>query len=901
MSRLKAVFLNKATLLGVPILLVVLLAGSAFWLLNTASGAAWLWHRLERITPVDVRASRVTGDLASGFVVHDLEYRSDNLDLKVRRAELEAAPAWWPMTIHVPRLVLQDVEVFSRSAKAPAQGASDGADIRTSLEGLGLPLPLAIDDAVITNVTFSQDDKPWLAPVESIHFQVALDDRLTVEHLEIKAGGLETGLQGYLQLKPPFELAVNINGRFEISDEAGEKPFSMPYELKGTGDLDKVQFSATSFQYGLQLGGEILDPLVNPSWDIRAVLDRLSWPQGSAGEGITLSDLNLVSQGGIDDWTFVLDSGLQADALEDARLAVSGSGSSTGVQINDAALTGPAMDLGFNGKLDWFPQTEAGLKVIVKQLDLTPWLRDWPVGEKLAGDVELSWSANGLQIPASQLTVTGTGLEVRVAADIDIQANRVNASIDWRKFSWPLTAATDGFSSESGQLSINGSADDWVADGQLDIKVGDYPQGRFEVQGSGDRTTAQLVIPGGAILGGHLSGEAGVDWSGVLSWDAAIQAQGIDPEPLLPGWPGQLDSEIEISAHGLPRQTQINLVALQGLLRGVAIRAHGGLDVTDNGLIFKRLEVKTDEAVLTLNGGVAEPDGVTARFSGDLPSSLLHGARGSLEVEGRYSSFASRPVLELQLQALDLAWEGLSIAKLDVSTPELEISGPLPALQLDATELTWNDLLIDELSLAFAPAGEQMELKANLAGEHLVLRSLMNLTPGNTDELLSKNWQGVLKQLDVEAGPAYIFELSEPAAFAWSPDSTLIGPLCLSENAGASLCLDIDYQKNGDWSLVADATALPFDYLRDILELDVHFEQLLEGHMEWHQSHGQAPTGGAEFRISAGRILDLLDDEVLAETNEGRFAFTLQNGNLESGVLDIEFPGTGFIDVNFNV
>ncbi len=150
-------------------------------------------------------------------------------------------------------------------------------------------------------------------------------------------------------------------------------------------------------------------------------------------------------------------------------------------------------------------------------------------------------------------------------------------------------------------------------------------------------------------------------------------------------------------------------------------------------------------------------------------------------------------------------------------------------------------------------------------------------------------------------GPAYLFELSEPAVLTWSSGSVQLGPLCLSENVGASLCLGFNHQNDGGWSVMADATAIPLDYLRDILELDVQFEQLLYGHMEWHQPNEGPPAGGADFRITAGRILDLLDNGLLVQSNEGRFAFALQNGNLESGVLDIEFPGTGFIDIDFDV
>ncbi len=92
-------------------------------------------------------------------------------------------------------------------------------------------------------------------------------------------------------------------------------------------------------------------------------------------------------------------------------------------------------------------------------------------------------------------------------------------------------------------------------------------------------------------------------------------------------------------------------------------------------MTFNSLEVRTDEAMLELNGATAEPDGATVKFSGDLPSVLLQGAAGSLELEGRYSSHASHPLLELQSQANGLRWNGLSIDSLAISTPKTDVPG----------------------------------------------------------------------------------------------------------------------------------------------------------------------------------------------------------------------------------
>ena len=904
MNRLKGMSLKKAILIGLPtmlFLMVLLFSISAYWLLNTASGASWLWGKLETLELVDVRSSKVSGDLASGFIIRDMEYRSPDLDLVVRQAKLEAGFAWWPLSIEVDRLNLQGVEVSTRSSEEPGSNDSGDGDIRSTLAAIELPLPLQLNDIELTDISLQHDDNPRDTLVESVKFKAALDEQLVIDDLDILAKGLAVNLQGHLGLESPFELLMSVEGRFEVAGETGESLIELPFQLESSGDLDKMDLKLISEKFGLQFDAELLEPVSAPAWDAQVVLNRLGLPQDDMGPDFTLKGLKLSSQGSLDDWSIVVDSGVDALQLKDARLSVAGSGSTNTITISKATVTGAGIDLDFGGKLDWSNQTGADLKAVIRQLDLSPWLSDWPPGEKLAGELELNWSGNSLKIPASQLTVIGADLMAGIEVDIDIETNNVNGQLEWRNLSWPLKSDTPGFSSESGRMHISGTVDEWLTEGQLLVQMGDYPQGRFEIQGVGNRTSTRLRIPAGEILGGTLSGEAEADWSEEVKWSAAIRTQGIDPEPILPGWPGQLDSDIEISALGQPQQIKVRLLALQGTLRDVPVSANGGLDIQDSNLDFHSLEVRTDEAKLILDGAAEDPDGVRVIFKGGLPPALLQGARGSLELDGRYSDFDGQTSLELDLQALDIVWNDFSVANLAVSTPDSITDGVLPILQLDATGVGLNEFLLDELSLSFTPAGDEFELNASLLGEDFALNSRMNLEGKDRSNMFSGDWRGELDELELALGPAYLFELTKPASFAWSAGAAQFGPVCLAENVESTLCLDIEFQSARDWSLVAEATAIPVNYFRDLLELDIHFEQLIEGRLEWHKPLDLPPTGGADFRITAGKVMDMLDDDVLTETREGRFAFELQNGNLESGVLDLEFPGTGFIDVDFDV
>jgi translocation and assembly module TamB len=561
-------------------------------------------------------------------------------------------------------------------------------------------------------------------------------------------------------------------------------------------------------------------------------------------------------------------------------------------------LNGQGVDLDILGKLDWSAAPEAGFTAVIRQLDLSPWLPDWPVGSTIEGNFELSWSQHGLAIPVCQLTVSGTDLNIDLEADIDSGANVVNARLEWRNLDWPLTGTNAFFSSASGQLDVSGSIDQWTASGQLDMRLGEYPQGSFELRADGGRDKVHLSVPTGEVLGGSMSGEADISWSDTVVWKAVISVEEINPGAVFPQWPGLLNAKIAIDADGLEDATKIRIVELDGRIRGVPVYAHGAIRFSDSNLSFDQLEARTDQAVLTLDGDAAVPKGISMTFSGELPALLLSGASGSVEARGRYSSHEDGRVLELNLQALGLGWDEYQVEELSIHSHG---AGPVPELQLDAADVSLAGILLDEVSLNLAPVGDKHRLGVNIAGENIAFSSTALMTPEHEERPFSGGWLVDFTDMTLAIKQTYIFSLVEPAKLDWSADPTTLSSLCLKETAGAKFCLNGEFMAGGGASLIADVSTVPVNYLQDLFDLEIQFGQLLEGHLEWHQLIGQAPTGGADFRITAGKIIDLEDNHLLVETSEGRFAFKLQNGNLESGMLDLEFPGTGFIDVDFEV
>jgi translocation and assembly module TamB len=893
--------MKKSLLIGLPLLLLMFLLIAPLWLLASSSGTAWLWYKIENASAGSLHSKSIEGDLASGFVIHKLAYDSAGMEVVIGRAELQMSPAFWPFSIQVEQLRLQDIAVISRTSKDQPGDPIDNMDIPSLIEAMKLPLPVHVHKAELTRISFQKNDMTPVLMADSLSFKLKLDEQLTLEQLMLSSPVIEAAAKANMLLKPPFELTALVDGKLDMPVSPLGQAHKLPFSLKSSGNLERLQFELNSVSLDLDVNGEVRSPLTEPGWDISAIVQELPQPLDMAGEQIGVSGLVITSKGRIENWTMELATAVSVSALQDANLVISASGSGAEINIHRSALLGSGIELDVSGKVDFSQQIEANLHAVIGKLDFSAWMDDWPDGEHLTGELDIDWSAAGLKIPAGRLNVSGTELQVSIKADIDLENNLVDGQLRWNELSWPIKSSSPYFSSPSGQLDIIGSVDQWTGEGQLVLKTGDYPQGDFQINGAGKRNSAHIEIPSGQILGGSLSGMVDVDWTEGFKWNVELLTRGVDPEPLLPGWPGQLDVDFGISGNDQSQQIQVSVDTLQGMLVGTQISGRGKLEIVKQQVYFKQIELRTDDAVLHLNGNIEEPSGITAKFMGQLPSLLLQGASGNVEMEGRFSTHAGSPMVDLQLQALDLAWGDLGIKALAINTEEGGPNNLLPKIDVNATELAWKGEFIDEISLSNRPVGTRNTLKASMASELLELNTSIELTPENTDDLLHGRWDGVLNELKILISERYDFELAEPSPFSLSADSFVLESACLAGAGDAGLCVGVEHQLNSELSLSADVSALPLDYLRDLFELDVKFEQMLEGKFEWHLSKGQAPTGGADLRISAGRILDLDDDEPLLNSSAGVFKFVLRNGNLESGMVDVEFPEVGFIDIDFEV
>ena len=172
-------------LIGLPFAVLVFLMVAAFWLLHTDSGARWIWSKVENSGTFVVSSSRTDGNLAEGFNIHGLAYRSADIDVLVDRAEIKAGPGWWPLSIHVQTLSLLDVSIVSHPRNASGKDVQAEADISSILEVLKLPVLLEIHDTLLTNISLQEGDEP---PFEIVNTHRAVFVRRINSDRQLKIG-----------------------------------------------------------------------------------------------------------------------------------------------------------------------------------------------------------------------------------------------------------------------------------------------------------------------------------------------------------------------------------------------------------------------------------------------------------------------------------------------------------------------------------------------------------------------------------------------------------------------------------------------------------------------------------------------------------------------------------------
>jgi translocation and assembly module TamB len=862
-------------LMALPLLLLGVGAFAWNWLLHSESGARWLFAKLEASKVFSLSASALSGDLGSGLHLEGIVFENKSLRLDVNRLSAALDIDLFPVAVNLDMLQADTIVIRTLSAPDSDQTVS----LEDSLRGISLPLPVRIRKVSLDHLEYFDISGNSQVTVQSVRVSGGLYDTLELTELNVSIANHELNLTAQLGLLPPFPLAADFKSEGE---------YSATGHLEGS--LENLQVEVASEAPRARLTGTLHQLLNSPGWNLQLQSPDLRWPLDSPEPDVRIENFSALSSGALGDYTLELDGNLEAKELEASALVLKGSGDTEGFSFRQFELQGTELSLESSGKVAWQETLSLELNAVLNKLSPDKWVSGWPQGHPVMGDIDLSWSGDQVTISEFNLAVSGTSFSASGDALYDLPSNVVSGKLSWAELSWPPGDQAPELTSRQGQFEVSGSPDQWRLEGELDIQAAELPPGQLKLSGSGNLESLEIQVHEGAILGGNLYGNAAYGWTGNQPFRISVNASQIQTGPLFEQYPGILDVELTASGQVEPLRIEADIQQLSGSIRQIPFSADGAVQWDQGRLLARNLAVHSNTSSLMLNGSLFEPDGIEFAVEIASLSDFSMDLGGALTARGALSLHPDSPFMSAVLTAQQIQLGQTNIDSIETRQNELVVSG-----------LTLGERTLESLTLRFNSGRPLEKLAITAVLESNTINAEFDGTVIDWNDPLGSGWKGQLSSFDLHLLDQFNLWLEEPAAIDLGLDRFSLQSTCLTGEYDARLCLDAAWKSQGNLSFSTNINDLPVNLVELFVDTDARFTQRLNGNLNWSRSQQGIRTGNARIELSPGAISLEGEDEILLENGPGLLAFEVTDGRLQGGTLDMAFPGSGNIDVDFDV
>ncbi len=478
------------------------------------------------------------------------------------------------------------------------------------------------------------------------------------------------------------------------------------------------------------------------------------------------------------------------------------------IRIGDFQIESDLVNLKFSGtadmepnlphdfELSWDSRLNSG-ETVLGRGHLSGDLAQTRISQQIEGAVELELA----------LTLESILEQLNWRAQIDI------AALDSGRIDPELTPLAGAMT-----LAAEGDLDSLTARGN--IRLDESPYGSissdFELerawldpQANGLSFTALKL----ATLQGEITASGMFDWEPSLAWKARISTAQINPQEVLPQWPGKIDADFDIEGEidDVGPAILLAVKQLSGELRGYPVSLSGNMQWQDNLADISNLLFTSGDTRLTATGKLGKQlDLGWTLDSADL-AELYPDARGKLQARGSLGGSRESPSIEASLS-------GSSIG-----IPDYEIG-----------EISANAAVVMQLEPQFEPVPKQFELELNASQVKLPgyqLQTLKLNTDGRRSELEMSSaegrarveldgrlegarWQGRIVQALLQNPDYGDWRLAAPAALLLSQQRVDLEALCLDNEQGGKICALLQHRQSGG-TMNLDLSSLPLEMLRN--------------------------------------------------------------------------------------
>lgn len=601
-----------------------------------------------------------------------------------------------------------------------------------------------------------------------------------------------------------------------------------------------------------------------------------------------------------DDYALELQAILDTAGLPAISFTLTGQGNMEGLTVGSFAADSEFLHSTATGTVGWAGAPSIDLEVEVQRFAAGLWVPEWPNERYVYGRLALRVEDSSIAVQQFSAKVSGTGMVLEGAGELDLQAELVEAGFSWQKFTWPVGLDAYELSSNKGQLLVSGSPADWHFEGSLEVDTPQYPGGSFELEGGGGTDSAEISIGKGELLGGTVAGHVSLDWSGDLRWDAQLELKQVNTSAFIAGWPAKLDAKLKLSQNLADDAFDIQFDSLHGEFKGLSVDGSGGIAVHKSAIRFKTFRLHSGSSKISLDGDLNDPLGLEFSLDINKPGWMADYLGGEMSGRGRIALQAPQPVLDIEIEAHDLEWGDIRIESVVITPGAGNAAGGLN-LGLAAHKLEFGSLNLQSVNAIIAGDRDRQTLNLSVsANDHELVAKFAGHLSG-WDTWADNAWSGQLIKLALTSNDEVLASLRDPAPLTVSSAGISLGKTCLDITISGGLCLESGWQANGQFDFAASLSTLPLELSQLIYDHQIEFTQTLDGEIQWTSRPGTYPSGSAAIRISAGHFGDEQNKNNHVVTAEGFFGFKLINGNLTAGEFDIPFPGIGQIDLDYAI
>ena len=821
------------TVLGLVLLALLLV----YWLLQTVAGRDVLLAQVVARLPAGATLtwSKVDGPVAGPLVLHDLDFRYDDIHFTAERAYLD--PDIRPLLGR--KLQLDALQIKNATLNlAKSDEPFDMPSWPGSLPQVEMPLAIQADTIIIDGFRITQAQEPLIDITKLRGGLEIANGEFRARHLKVDSDLGDFRIDGHYL--PGNDYTTDIIVGASLPAPRGRTPARLG--LVARGDLARMEIAVAGQAPAPLQASLVFEGRDAPVWTASArskELDLALLVPGMDPATVPLSlDFSASGKGG--------QANLQG-RIQQGDLAVELAPSKVG--LADQVLTvSPLVVKGWGGQArlqgtaDFTDRANASLRFSIVANDLT-------------------------FVPEPDTTTPGAAKPV------------------------PVTL-------KEARMGLAGTLKAWAAVGKASVEREQQRADlQFEVRGSD--TAAQIRQLQAKTPGGALDVTGQVAWAPQLDWDVAAKLAAFDPGYFVPGWDGRLSGAVASKGRQLPPpagspagtagsyEATVDVPGINGMLRNRRVDAQGQFALRgQQGEGNVRLAVGNSR--LTARGSVGDRLDVQAQLDPVQLDDLMPGSTGTLRGQVQVRGPRTAPDI-----TADLVGSGLRYA--DYSAEALSLRGRLPwqgsngTLALQGTKVQAG-MLLDTISVNANGSISNLRLDAQANNE----LGAVALQGGVRQQ--GSAWRGELAALRIAPVKGDAWALRAPAAFGIQGSSFTLGDTCLGAATGGALCASANWPRDG---LKIRGDALPLALVQPWLppqsgrRLYLRGELTLDGQI---RPRGNAWEGSAKIASLEGGIR--LGDNARGElVRYDQFSATLEMTPAQiNAKLGVGFQGNGFVD-----